>query len=347
MRAVVGLSVFMAFASAQDLNRDAIFAVASGAPVTAITTSIPISVTTERTAATLSKRHANITTTCAPLPTGIDVHPSPDTAAAFSVYPYFSSVALAAPVPTGFTQVYSNMDASSYDLGYLGADFMDTYDTQQCSDQCQNILDCVSFNIYFERNPSVVPNNVSCPDPSSTTRIVCAYYSGPIDEATAINPGIWREEFQVVRVGSNGYVDSRIMATPGYDEPQGLGNATIAAPLDCSSSDTYMGMLLFHNTPYEAQRCATHCTNTSNWNANHGFWQTCQFFTTFLLFKNEEIVGQYCAMYTKEWNRSYATNTGYWAGNDHYTVGYSFSYANATNAGTSRYACNTRRQLSV
>ncbi|KAK1482404.1 hypothetical protein CTAM01_13564 [Colletotrichum tamarilloi] len=49
--------------------------------------------------------------------------------------------------------------------------------------------------------------------------------------------------------------------------------------------------------------------------------------------------GQYCSLYSKSWDNSYAVNNGQWRGSDHYTISYSFSYTNATDAGKPRIPC--------
>ena len=98
-------------------------------------------------------------------------------------------------------------------------------------------------------------------------------------------------------------------------------------------------MRLFTDGPFDANKCAAVCSATSEYDRAHGFWQTCQFFTTYMLYKNKAPVGQYCAMYTKHWDSSYTTNTGYWYGSDHYKIAYSYAYTNSTNPGSSRYPC--------
>jgi hypothetical protein len=45
-------------------------------------------------------------------------------------------------------------------------------------------------------------------------------------------------------------------------------------------------------------------------------------------------------MYTEAWAQSYAVNSGYYDGSDKYTVGFSYSFANKTDSGKPRYACN-------
>ncbi|KAL1310555.1 hypothetical protein AAFC00_000834 [Neodothiora populina] len=285
----------------------------------------------------LEKRAA---TTCVQQPAGVAVHPTPDTASAFAGLEYFSSVASAAPTPTGYSQTFSNLNGSTLAGNfYLGYTLMEIYDTQACSAKCNAINGCMAVNIYFERDPSVDPNDSSCSNPSSTTQIKCVFWGGPVDSSTANNYGQWRNQFQVVIAGSNGYVNNTIVPAAGYKTAQNLGSATINAPLDCSSSDTYMGMRLFTDGVFDANKCAALCSATSDFDRQHGFWQTCQFFTTYMLYKNSQPVGQYCAMYTKSWEASYAKNTGYWYGKDHYTIGYSYAYTNGTDAGSSRYAC--------
>ena len=39
----------------------------------------------------------------------------------------------------------------------MGFDTFDTYDVNKCATQCTNKFGCVSFNIYFERDPSGMP----------------------------------------------------------------------------------------------------------------------------------------------------------------------------------------------
>jgi len=50
---------------------------------------------------------------CPTLPAGCGPTTSPDTPSAFLANPAYSSAALSAPIPTGYTQVYSNLNAST------------------------------------------------------------------------------------------------------------------------------------------------------------------------------------------------------------------------------------------
>lgn len=70
---------------------------------------------------------------------------------------------------------------------------------------------CVSVNVYFERDPKVDPGK-GCPNPPSTTYIKCALWGAPIRANDAINTGQYRDQFQVVIAGSNGYTDQAAAA---------------------------------------------------------------------------------------------------------------------------------------
>lgn len=48
-------------------------------------------------------------------------------------------------------------------FGYLGFSTMDDYDVNKCAAQCTNKFGCVSFNIYFERDPSGKQSSPSSP----------------------------------------------------------------------------------------------------------------------------------------------------------------------------------------
>lgn len=54
---------------------------------------------------------------------------------------------------------------------YLGYTTLTSYNTTQCAAACGKTNLCQSFNIYFERDPSVDPNDSSCYNPPSTTQI--------------------------------------------------------------------------------------------------------------------------------------------------------------------------------
>ncbi|KAK1467989.1 hypothetical protein CCUS01_06947 [Colletotrichum cuscutae] len=149
--------------------------------------------------------------------------------------------------------------------------------------------------------------------------------------------------FEVVIAGSNGYVAQRADDQAGYSSAVYLGDNSINAPLDCAGYDTFLGSKIFTDGPFDPKLCAAACTAQSEYNVAHppanAPAQTCQFFNTFFVLKNGVPEGQYCSLYSKSWDNSYAVNNGQWRGSDHYTISYSFSYTNATDAGKPRIPC--------
>ena len=175
----------------------------------------------------------------------------------------------------------------------------------------------------FERDPSVDPTD-ACDNPPSITVVKCVYYGGPVTANSATNVGQWRNDFQVVIAGSNGYVNNSISTPVGYTGPTYLGNGAIQAPNDCNGQNTYMGAKIFTSGAFDANLCAAACSATSDYDRQHppasGIPQTCQFFNTYVLYNGTQAVGQYCSMYNETWPASYATNVGQWRGNDHFTI---------------------------
>lgn len=266
-----------------------------------------------------------------------------DTDTNFSSNPAFSSAATSASTPAGYVQAYQNQAGSSEGIyGYMGYSVLQTYDVAACSASCDAVNGCQSFNIYFERDPSVDPSS-TCSNPPSTTVIKCVYYGGPVTASSATNVGQWRNDFHVVIAGSNGYVNHSITAPTGYNGAVYLGNSAINAPLDCNHHDTYMGVKIFTSGPFDANLCATACSAQSDYNRRHpaknGFFQTCQFFNTYVLYKNNAAVGQYCSLYNETWSPSFATNNGQYRGSDHYTIGYSYAFSNTTGGADQPAGC--------
>ncbi|KAK8097518.1 hypothetical protein PG984_016657 [Apiospora sp. TS-2023a] len=288
---------------------------------------------------------------CQTQPAGAGPVPSPDTASAFLSNGYFSSQASAAPVPTGYNLAFTNLAASSSAYGYMGYTTLQTYDTALCAKKCNAITGCSAINIYFERDPTMEPAD-ACPTPASTTNIKCVFWGGPVSKDNTNNAGQWRNKFQVVIAGSNGYVSKSIAPQPGYTGPTYLGNAAINAPLDCSGADTYIQPKVFTDGPFDAGLCAAACSAQSDYNLRHPPTdgtkpKTCQFFNTYMLLKNGQPEGQYCSLYTMAWDPSYAKNTGQYRGSDRYTIAYSYSFVNGTDPGKPAIPCNVASASSV
>ncbi|KAK2765818.1 hypothetical protein CKAH01_15567 [Colletotrichum kahawae] len=362
MRSAPLISAFAALAKAQDLvwqviddappppnatvpigaAAETIVSYDANAAAASIVAEVMASPLPQETTPATNKRSLVVRGPCDPQPTGAGPVPSPDTAAAFLSSADLSATTKNAPTPSGYFNTFKNLQASSSAYGYMGYTTLDSYDTKLCASKCDAINGCVAFNIYFERDPTVEPAD-SCPNPASTNVIKCVFWGGPVYESYTTNRGQWRRQFEVVIAGSNGYVAQRADNQAGFNAAVYLGDASINAPLDCAGYNTFMGSKIFTNGPFDPKLCAAACTAQSEYNLRHppknAPAQTCQFFNTFFVLKNGVPEGQYCSLYSKSRDASYATNNGQYRGSDHYTISYSFSYTNSTNAGKPRIPC--------
>ncbi|PSN66455.1 hypothetical protein BS50DRAFT_472244, partial [Corynespora cassiicola Philippines] len=271
---------------------------------------------------------------CSPLPQGSGPVPSPDTADAFLVDADFASAAESAVAPLGYLSTFTNIQASPNAPNYLGYHTLSSYYVPGCADFCSSTATCTSFNIFFERSPSLEPAD-DCPNPPSTTLIKCALWGSPISAELATNFGQYRNDFHVVLAGSNGYSAPPPESPPapvpttlaGYHS-QFLNNSAINAPLDCNGAYTFMGAKTFPATQvsdYDPAICDQVCTEQNEYNTAHppsdgSEPQICSFFNAYLQLKNGAVEEQVCAMYTRAWPLWYATNRGQWRDGDEYTI---------------------------
>ncbi|KAI1474742.1 hypothetical protein F4774DRAFT_422109 [Daldinia eschscholtzii] len=294
-------------------------------------------------------------TACQPNPTGAGPTPNRDTDSAFLGLRAFARAANQAPTPDGYNQTFVNLHARSSAYGYLGFITVDSYDTQTCADQCDDVWrGCRGFNIFFERDPSVAPG-AGCTNPPSTTNIKCIFWGGLVSAETASNTGQYIADFHVVIAGSNGYMRNAVPPVPGYDgEPTGNGtidvppgdmdpspttntatSTTRNRPTNTAQGGTYIGSRIFTNTFFDPGLCESMPFYLRVFNRNNlanppqrGQPQICRFFTTYLILRNGEPAGQYCALYTRYYPRRFATNGGTRSGTDTLAVRLAFSYRN-------------------
>ncbi|KAL8937392.1 MAG: hypothetical protein Q9216_004445 [Gyalolechia sp. 2 TL-2023] len=286
--------------------------------------------------------------TCAPQPAGSGPVSSPDTPEAFLSNPVYPAMANNAPTPDGYTMVMQNGDASLSASNYMGLRTLKSYDTLGCASLCDQATGCQAFNMYVERDPTLDPNAVNCPNPPSLTNYKCTLWGAVVSAEQAKNKGQWRDSFQVVIAASNAYNNiSPPSAISCYTGPEKLGGA-INAPLDAQGKNTYMGYKYhpFSQTQgYDPSTCAADCNSQTAYNKRHpaadGSYQTCIFFNAYVLSMNGVPQGLYCSMYTQVWAAKYATNYGQYRGTDRYTVSRSFSYSlDATSDGSG--SCGTK-----
>ncbi|KAJ8109530.1 hypothetical protein OPT61_g7393 [Boeremia exigua] len=245
-------------------------------------------------------------------------------------------LARTATPPSGYTESFKDLTASSQQIGYLTYKTLDSYSPQECANFCDSEKYCQGFNIYFERDPKFEPKD-GCANPDAVTNIKCSIYGYNVASKAATNDGQWRgpqdangDAFHVVIAGSNGYskTGKALPSIPDFNPGVTLP-AAINAPLD-NGYDTYNGMRLFNDNPYDPALCAAACEAQTQYDVSHpaddGSYKTCNFFTSFVLTKNDVPLGTYCALYTQGWGSQYAVNTGYYDGDDVYSVRNAASY---------------------
>ena len=280
--------------------------------------------------------------------------------------------ALLAGTPEGYVQSFKDAKGSTEQIGYLTYKNIESgkYDVEECAKFCNNEKFCLGFNIFYERDPSSDPNP-KCKDPKPVTNVkVCSMVLSAVPKtnsssapstATLLPPrplptrdsgariSKWSSPAATVRPftlcssnntnNSSGY--SKATTQPwsapkadGFETPKSL-KAAVNAPLLPNGYDTYNGMRLFNNNPYDPSLCAAACQAQGEWDSQHhkedGSYKPCNFFTSYILTKNGVPLGTYCALYTNSWlEDKYAVNTGYYYGDDVYSVVFAAGYS-ATN----------------
>jgi hypothetical protein len=258
---------------------------------------------------------------------------SPDTDVAFLANPTIASIANSAVAPPGYFLVagYKNLQASASNPSYLTyiSSPLSSYNPAQCATACTAMTGCSSFNIFFERDPSLYADSTNCPDPASLTRIKCSFFGSALTVADATNVGQYTAKFHVVQAGSNAYTTAP-QPIDGFTGPVNIGNASIISP---TSANTYMGVQTFLMTqPYDPSVCAAACIEKSAYNTRHAAAgvapRICKFFDAYILYKNGQNGVFTCTYYTEAYGPEYAKNFGqYNSAGDHYTIGHSYTYS--------------------
>ena len=87
----------------------------------------------------------------------------------------------AATAPYGYTEVFVNKQASLSASMYKGLITLTSYDVPKCQSLCDADSDCVAFNIYAERDPTLKPDAAKCPTPASLTNYKACHTSLEIE----------------------------------------------------------------------------------------------------------------------------------------------------------------------
>lgn len=242
-----------------------------------------------------------------------------NSAAEFKADPIIASVASNAnAAPNSYFQNFKNLGAANSAMNYLGYSVVNTgsYDVDWCAAKCTAKAGCLSFNIYFERDPTLDPGS-GCPDPAAFANIKCSFWGTGLDTTTATNVGQWRNKFQVAIAGSNAYTSYKLGGpVDGWTGPQNLGNAALNAPLwDCSNTWSYLGYKLLQTGSVDPRLCAAACDAQTAYNKKHPAPSgavACNAFGSYILNKYNATSGyqhgQMCTLYTANWDKKYATN---------------------------------------
>jgi hypothetical protein len=257
-------------------------------------------------------------------------------AAEFKADATIASVASGASTPAGYFQNFKNLGAANSAMNYLGYTVVNTgkgYDVDYCAAKCNAKAGCLSFNVYFERDPTVEPAS-GCPNPEAFANIKCSFWGTGLDATTAKNKGQWRNKFEVAIAGSNAYTTYKLGGPiDGWNGPQKLDNAALNAPLwDCTDTWSYLGYKLLQTGSVDPRLCAAACDAQTAYNKQHPSGPNavpCNAFGSYILNKSNSTgsyqQGQMCTFYTAYWDAKYAKNTGGFDG----AVGttYNFTYS--------------------
>lgn len=292
---------------------------------------------------TPSKRGVNARAACAPQATISNFYNvNVDSYSAFVADPTIASIAKSAPTPSGYFNTFTNSAGSSSAYAYLGYAIVNGgktgYDVNWCASKCNAISGCLSFNIFFERDPVLEPG-AGCSNPAAFANLKCSFWGSALDLSTATNKGQWRSSFQVGIAGSNGYTSYKLGGPiAGWDAPQSLKTSAMNAPVrDCADTWTYMGFKLFQSGPFDPNLCSAACNAQTAYNLAHppstGKASKCAAFGTYILTMTNKTgsyqQGQMCTMYTSNWDKQYAVNNVAYDDSigAKYTYSYSFFYS--------------------
>ncbi|KAK0545896.1 hypothetical protein OC845_004880 [Tilletia horrida] len=237
--------------------------------------------------------------------------PAVDTPAGFSSDQNLYNIAMNAKTPAGFSRVFAGQTAVFQTYGtnaYLGNKRLETYNPQICADMCTSgqVKNCQSFDIYFERNPSIDLGKADlskCNNPPSINRIGCQFFGIPPTLAGATSDGQIRGNyFRTAKAGSNAYtlpIDLKLIN--GTKPPQVFPNGKID---NQKGHGFLLAVTLFTVNPTPDP---TFCYAL----AARRYGTKWQSFLTWSSLRNGVYVGQGCLIYKKAGYTSADANDGF------------------------------------
>lgn len=273
---------------------------------------------------------------CAPQPDGYGPHVTPDTPAAFEAYPDFHKDALTAITPPKYQEVFRDLNASTSANSYITFYTLESYNVTECAAHCDNTNLCTAFNIYIERDPSLNPNTnatnsaYNCPNPPSITNFKCSLWGSSIDASSATNQGGYRDQFQVVIAGSNGYDKTNTTtppSVPGCTPPTSCPGGAISA-----GGGYHMGSN-FYPGPFNPSLCQLYATAQTAKNKaaaqqqGKSSYVPCNMFNAYMVHINGVAQGTYCALFDTILTPDWASFTGSWNGGSYFSIDSSWTYS--------------------
>ncbi|KAI9712005.1 MAG: hypothetical protein M1820_001713 [Bogoriella megaspora] len=286
---------------------------------------ISTSSSTTSAATTPASASAPSSPPCAPQPDGYG--PANLTVEEFQTDREFSNDALNAPTPKGYVNTFKNLNASVNANSYLGYYNLKSYDTNLCAQHCDNTTLCTAFDIYVERDPSVDPTPGVCPNPDAITNYRCALWGSGVEAAAAVNYGQYRDQFQVVIAGSNGYEKTNTTTPapcPGWTPPTSCPGAISGAPWNIGSN--------FFPGPFDPALCAAYAKQQTAYNKAHadkgtGKYSPANMFNAYMMKKNGIAQGTFCTLFTTILDGKFGSYPGGWVGNNFFGIETSFIYS--------------------
>ncbi|EKG20113.1 hypothetical protein MPH_02558 [Macrophomina phaseolina MS6] len=217
---------------------------------------------------------------------------------------WVSDAALTAPAtaatvaPSGYVAAngFNNLQGSLQEMGYLTVKTLQSYNPQKCADYCDAEDLCMGFDIYFERDPATDTGCAPNKNPDSITTIGCTLYAYHVAASLATNKGQWRDNFQVVITGSNGYnkisskISNTVKAIDGFKAPQDFGTKAVNAK-PYHGFDSYITYKTYTDA-YDPRLCAKACKTQTAYNIKYpnrdGTYKACNYFVAYVLAKNDE-----------------------------------------------------------
>lgn len=278
------------------------------------------------TATTTTTTSVDVNAACATQPDGYGPLAIPNTVSGFQNYLIFDAVADLALAPNGYTRIFTNYNGSMTGAGYLGLYTLESYDVPYCASLCNSVTDCLSFNLFYERDPQYNPA-ATCLNPPAFTNIKCTLWGLPSSKASATNYGQYREQFEVVIAGSNGYN----LASPTPATVSNFNAADILAGA-INNAAAFIGAE-YYNSVFDPNVCAAVCQATTAANkaaavaSGATAYTPCNYFNAFVLSQNGAATGLYCSFYDAAVGKSYGTNMGMSSGGVAFSFGNSLGYA--------------------